>query len=410
MFLEPYRRVLAIPGTKALLLVGVIGRIPIIAVSLTLTLYVVGDLRLGFLSAGLVGAAATAGQAAGAPFAGRFVDRYGIRPVVAVTTCVQLVFWLSAGSLPYEALLAGAFVDGMLMLPVFSIIRQCLAVVVPAEGRRTAFTLDSMLVEVSAMVGPAVAVAATTAIGGSATMALVGMGMTGSGVALFVVDPPTRAGHGSRTDWTAPPRRQWMTPALFALLAVAFAVAFMLTAIQLDIVAAIKADAATRWTGLVIALFGLSSLAGGFAYGALPRALSPLLLTGCMAALTAPVGLVGSWQLLTLALIPAGFLGAPAMTATIDALSQRVPAAARGEAVGLHSTALTLGLAAAGPITGYLIDGWGTHWSLAVTGLSCLLLMMLSLPLWRRSKAVETGVERDRFGSADESSEAIGIS
>jgi hypothetical protein len=61
MFLEPYRRVLAIPGTKTLLLVGVIGRIPVIAVALTSTLYVVGDLRLGFLSAGLVGAAATAG-------------------------------------------------------------------------------------------------------------------------------------------------------------------------------------------------------------------------------------------------------------------------------------------------------------------------------------------------------------
>jgi MFS family permease len=410
MFLEPYRRVLAIPGTKTLLLVGVIGRIPVIAVALTLTLYVVSDLRLGFLSAGLVGAASTAGQAAGAPFVGRFVDRYGTRPVVAVTTCAQLAFWSSAGSLPYEALLGGAFVDGVLMLPVFGIIRQCLAVAVPAERRRTAFTLDSMLVEVSAMVGPTAVVAATTTIGGSATMALIGLGMTASGMTLFVVDPPTRDKYGSRADSGALPRRQWVTPTLLTLLAVTFAVAFMLTAIQLNLVAALKADAATRWTGLAIALFGLSSMAGGFAYGALPRAFSPLLLTGAMAALTAPVGLVGSWQLLSLALIPAGFLGAPAMTATIDALSNRVPAAARGEAVGLHSTALTLGLAAAGPITGYLIDGWGTHWSFAVTGLACLLLMMLSIPPWRRSKAVETGVDRERFGGADESPETISLS
>jgi MFS family permease len=406
---QPYRRVLAIPGTKSLLLVGAIGRIPVIAVALTLTLYVVGDLRLGFLSAGLVGAASTAGQAAGAPFAGRFVDRYGVRPVVAVTTCAQLVFWSSAGSLPYEVLLGGAFVDGVLMLPVFSIIRQCLAVVVPAERRRTAFTLDSMLVEVSAMIGPTAAVAATTAIGGGATMALVGLGMAGSGVALFVVNPPTRAAHGSRADWTAPPRRQWVTPSLFTLLTVTFAVAFMLTAIQLNLVAALKADAAARWTGLAVAFFGLSSMAGGFAYGALSRAFSPLLLTGCLAALTAPAGLVGSWQLLTLALVPAGLLAAPAMTATIDALSHRVPAAARGEAVGLHSTALTLGLAAAGPITGYLIDGWGTHWSFAVTGLACLLLMMVNIPLWRRSKAVETREDDDRFDGADESPETIGL-
>jgi hypothetical protein len=131
------------------------------------------------------------------------------------------------------------------------------------------------------------------------------------------------------------------TPALLALLAITFAVAFMPAAIQLNLVAAIKADAATRWTGLVIALFGMSSVAGGFAYGALPGAFSPLLLTGCMAALTAPVGLVGTWQLLALALIPAGSLGAPAMTATIDALSERVPAAAHRKAVGLHSTPTT---------------------------------------------------------------------
>src|SRR4051812_27612259 len=93
---EPYKRVLAIPGVRALLLVGLVARIPITAMGLALTLHVVNDLHRGFFDAGLVGAAATIGVALGAPFAGRAVDRLGLRPVVLVTTAAQLVFWVCA--------------------------------------------------------------------------------------------------------------------------------------------------------------------------------------------------------------------------------------------------------------------------------------------------------------------------
>lgn len=385
MAFEPYRRVLAVPGVRPLLLVGILARIPVIAIGVTLTLHVVNGMHLGFLQAGLVGAASTGGTALGAPITGRFVDRYGLRPVVAVTTVAQLVFWSSAAFLPYWPLAAGAFAAGVLALPVFNVIRQCLAAAVPADRRRTAFALDAMLVEVSYMVGPAVAVAATTALGSDRTMALVGLGLVGSGTALLVLNPATRGGDEPEAAGTVVPRRQWLTPALFALLGVTFAATFVLTATELNLVAVLKAGAATRWTGLAIAVWSLSSLVGGFAYGSLPRGLSPLVTIGAMAALTVPVGLVGPWPLLCLALIPSGMLCAPALSTTVDTLSGWVPASARGEAVGLHSTALTLGLAAANPITGFLIDSAGTGWSFAVTGVGSLLVVALAVPLWRRA-------------------------
>jgi predicted MFS family arabinose efflux permease len=53
--------------------------------------------------------------------------------------------------------------------------------------------------------------------------------------------------------------------------------------------------------------------------------------------------------------------------------------------MGLHSTALTLGLAVAGPTGGFLIDGYGTRWSFAVAGLGGLALVLTALPFWRRS-------------------------
>jgi sugar phosphate permease len=101
--------------------------------------------------------------------------------------------------------------------------------------------------------------------------------------------------------------------------------------------------------------------------------------------LTIPIGLVGPWQLLCVALVPLMMLGAPAFSAVVHAFSQRVPEAARGTAMGLHHTFVTLGAAAAGPVAGAVIDGWGTRWSFAVTGLVGLLLVILAVPLWRRT-------------------------
>jgi MFS family permease len=384
MTVEPYRRVLAIPGVRALLLVGLVARIPVTATGLTLTLRVVNSLKLGFFQAGLVGAAATVGVAVGAPVAGRLVDRHGLRPVLAVTTVTQLAFWASAPFLPYWFLLGGAFLGGVLALPVFSVVRQCVAAAVPAGQRRTGFALDSMLVEVAYMIGPALAVASTTAFGSGWTMAAVGLGLVGSGVALLMLNPPTRT-EDDEASGTAAPRRQWLTPALLSLLGITFAATLVLIATELSLVAVLKADSAARWTGLVIGLWCFWSLVGGFVYGALPRGFSPLVMTGAMAALTVPVGLVGSWQLLCVAMIPAGILCAPALSTTIDTLSQWVPPAARGEAMGLHGTALTLGLAVSGPITGSIIDGYGTRWSFAIAGLAGLLLVTLAIPFWRRA-------------------------
>jgi MFS family permease len=384
MTVEPYRRVLAIPGVRALMLVGLVARIPVTATGLTLTLHVVNSLKLGFFQAGLVGGAATVGVAVGAPVAGRFVDRHGLRPVVVVTTVAQFAFWVSAPFLPYWVLLGGAVVGGVLALPVFGVIRQCVAAAVPVEQRRPGFALDSMFVEVAYMIGPALAVASATAFGSGWTMAAIGTGLVGSGVALLLLNPPIRA-EGDEISDTVTPRRQWLTPALLSLLGITFAATLVLIATELSLVAVLKADSVAQWTGLVIGLWCFWSLVGGFVYGALPRGFSPLVMIGAMAALTVPVGLVGSWQLLCVAVIPAGILCAPALSTTIDTLSQWVPSAARGEAMGLHGTALTLGLAVSGPITGFIIDAYGTRWSFAVAGLAGLFLVILAIPFWRRA-------------------------
>ncbi|MFC4059690.1 MFS transporter [Planomonospora corallina] len=396
--MEPYRRLLALPGVRTLLVVGLLARIPTTAVNITLTLHVAESMGLGFTKAGLVTAACTVGMALGSPLAGRFADSYGLRPVLLVTTAAQALFWATAWAMPFPVLLAAAVPAGLLGLPVFSVVRQCLAALVPVEQRRIAFSLDSMLVELSYMAGPALGVAGMTALGSGAAMGIVAGGLVGSGTALLLLNPPLRSAEEDAAEEDAAgegggaggrlPRRMWLTPSLVTLLGTAAAATFVLTAGELSLVAAMKNAGDTAWTGLAIGVWCLYSLVGGFVYGGLPRGFSPLLLIGAMGLFTVPVGLVGDdWRWLVVALLPAGLLCAPGLSSTVETLSRWVPARARGEAMGLHGTALLVGGAVSAPLAGAVIDGPGPGWAFAVAGLVGVAMVLLALPFWRRSGA-----------------------
>ncbi|WP_433497166.1 MFS transporter [Sphaerimonospora sp. CA-214678] len=384
MAIEPYRRVLALPGVRTLLLVGLAARIPLTGTGMTLTLHVLDTQRLGFFQAGLVGAMSMLGTAAGSPLAGRFVDRHGLRPVLAGTTLAQLCFWCAAPALPFSALVTGALVAGVFSQPVFGVIRQCLAAMVPPERHQTGFALDSMAVEVSYMVGPAIAVACVTAFSSTVTMYGVAAGLVGSGVGLYLLNPPIRSPEESVAGETAVPRRRWLRPGLITLLGAVSALTFVLTATELSVVAMLTAGDATAWIGLVLAVWCAYSLVGGFVYGGLSRGLPPLVMMGAMCVLTAPVGWIGGpWWWLFATLLPAGVLCAPALSATVDAVNRRVPAAARGEAMGLHGTFLTVGGACAGPVAGGLLDAYGPAWALAVAGVGGTVLVLMAMPFQR---------------------------
>ncbi|MBO3745658.1 MFS transporter [Streptosporangiaceae bacterium NEAU-GS5] len=387
MAIDPYRRVLALPGVRMLFMVAVVARIPMTATGIALTLHVVNGLHLGFAQAGLVGAANTIGVAVGSPVIGRFVDRRGLRPVMAVTTIVQLVFWTLAPWLPYGALLVSAFICGLFCMPVWGAVRQCLGAMIPPESTRTAFVMDSMLTEVSYMIGPALAVAAVTMFGSLATMTGLGVALVGAGVAIFSLNPPTRS-HDEEAGAEPVARRAWLRGGLVALFGGVAALTFVLTATELAIVATLRSSGDTAWSGLVIGLWCGYSMFGGFVYGALSRGTSPLLLIGGLCALTVPVGLVGGgWWWLCLALIPSGVLCAPAMSSIVDAINKVVPAAVRGEAMGLHGTALTVGIAVAAPVAGAIVDNAGPSWAFASCGVIGLLAVLAAMTLARSSRA-----------------------
>ncbi|TDC80367.1 MFS transporter, partial [Micromonospora sp. KC606] len=394
MNLTPYRQALALPGLRPLLLVSVLARIPMTATGVTLTFFVVLDLGRGYGAAGLVGAALTVGAAVGAPLLGRLVDRHGLRPVLALTTLAEAVFWASAPALPYPVLLPAAFLAGLLALPVFSVIRQSIAALVPAAQRRPAYALDSMSVELSFMVGPALAVALATAVSARVTLWAVGAGVVGAGVALWFMNPPTRSADEPVGPQPRLPRRLWLTPRLLAVLAVSAAATLVLGGTDVAVVAVLRAGGEVGWTGAVLAMWAVASLVGGFAYGAAKRSLSPLALAAALSLCTIPVGLGGGhWWLLCLALVPAGALCAPTLAATADAVSRLAPANVRGEAMGLYGSAVTVGMALGAPLAGAVIDASAPFWGFAVTGAVGLLVTLAVLPMELRHRRKAPSVE-----------------
>ncbi|MEV4009977.1 MFS transporter [Nonomuraea angiospora] len=384
MALAPYRRLLKIPGVPALLLMGLLARIPSTAMGMTLTLHVAVALDLGYGKAGLVTMANTIGMAIGSPLSGRFVDRHGLRPVVLVTTVAQAVFWACAWALPFPALIGTAAVAGLLALPVFSVTRQCLVAMVPVSQRRSAFALDSMLVELAYMAGPALAVAGLTMLGSGVTMTIIGVATAAAGLGIFVLNPPIRSPEEREAQSIKVPRRQWLTPGFVALLGTAAAATFVLSATELALIATMNNAGQTQWVGFAVAIWCVYSLIGGFVYGGLSRGFSPLMLIACMGLLTIPVSLVSSWQWLVVMLLPAGLLCAPALSATVDVLSRWVPSVARGEAMGFHGTALLIGGASSAPIAGAVIDASGPTWAFVLAGLVGVAMVLTAAPFWPR--------------------------
>lgn len=394
MPLDPYRRVLALPGVRGLTLLGVLARVPHTAMGLVLTIHVTQTLGRGYATAGLLVAALTVGMALGAPWRGRRVDRVGLRRALLPSVLVELVLWSVAPSLPLPWLLATVVVAGAFGLPTFTVVRLALSILVPAEQRRTAFALDSVAVELSFMAGPALGVLIAVHLG--TTVAMVGIGVCEAlaGLALMWANPPTssvQADEAAARDTAAGVVRRRVkvpvTGALVAVLGATSGATIVLAGTDVSIVATLTESGHIGATGLVLAVWAFASLLGGLAYGLLPRSIPPLQLLLVLGVLTAPVGVARTPLTLSIAILAAGFLCAPVITATAEVVTDLVPEAVRGEAMGWHGSALTAGVALGAPLAGVAIDGvapWAGFTTVGGTGVVLALVGLLAVGVRRR--------------------------
>ena len=375
MRLTPYRTVLRLPGMRTFMLIALVSRIPATMTSVALTLSVVLDRRLGYGTAGAVSAAFTVGIAVGSPLLGRMIDRRGPRPVLLVTGLAATAFWSAAPALPVDALFPAAFAAGLLQVPIMALARQSLAARVPEEHRRQAFALDSMAVEFSFMVGPALAVLLITQLGdATSTLHAVGLAIAGAAAVMYAYNPRVKAkapDSGRSADQgsaASPVKPNWLAPNFLLILLVGLSTCLVLGGTDVSIVATVRSHGQTQWAGAVITVWCAASLVGGFAHGAKTKPLSMLTLMLLLGVATIPAGLAHTWWLLALALIPAGLACAPTLSVAVSAVSTTIPEAARGQAIGLSTAAFTLGNAMGAPLAGFVIDHSSPAFGFATVG------------------------------------------
>ncbi|MFC0546616.1 MFS transporter [Kutzneria chonburiensis] len=369
MVLTSYGRVTALPGVRMLFVVTGLARIPVAAAGVTITLHVVLGLGMGYGEAGAVAAATTLGMALGGPLMGRLLDRRGLRRVLLLATIAAGVFWAAAPWLPYWGLMVLSFVGGLLALPVMSIGRQAMVALLPEDDsyRRPAFSLDSVLTEISYMVGPSAGVFLTTAFSSTTAMLCVGTGTVLSGVWLYVLDPPVKSEEAAQHGHV--PLLSWLRGPMIAVLVLAGAMVLIMAGAEVAIVAALRVSGQVGWSGLVIAVWCLASVVGGIVHGAMRRPLPLVVLMALVGVTMVPVGLLaGQWWLLALALVPNGLLCAPTFSSTSDAVTRLAPESVRGTVMGVYSSAYTVGAAIGAPLIGFVMDNSMPLWGFVAAG------------------------------------------
>lgn len=396
MGIEPYRRVVRSPGVAALTVTMIFGRIPSSASGLVLTLHVAlgrqqGGLGHGFAAAGLVTAAGAAGGAFGAPLVGRAIDRLGLRSTLAVTTAVSTLFWAVSPALSLHQLVPAVVMGGFFGIPVFSLLRQAMASMLPERDRQAGFSLDSMSSEISFSVGPVLGVVLVTQLGSTAALLVIAATMAITGLTLIVVDPPVRAADlagGSPTAGASRiPVRAWLTGRVAAVLVVTAAGTLIFSGTDITIVAVMRSFDRVGLTGVVVAVWGLGSVVGGFVYGAAARRVAPGVLLLVVAVLTIPVALATSWPVLAALMISSALCSGPLITATADRLVRWTPSGVHGEVIGAHASALTVGAALGTPIAGVVIDATSPRWGFVGVGAVGLVVAVFLLGTVGRDSA-----------------------
>lgn len=350
---------------RRILVLGLLIRIPLWAAGVVLTLHVVTHLDRSYTEAGLVEMVLCIALAISGPWRGRRLDRIGLRATVAPSLGVLAVTWTIAPWVGYWALLVLVGVAGVFVVPTFSIVRQVLIGTVPDHQRTAVLSVDSVVVEFSFMIGPVLGVLAATYLPTPTALMICQLTAVAGALALWIDNPPL--GQDADPDEPRHRVREWLSPAVVMVLALCVAATVILTGEDLGAVAAMRAMHHTTSIGWVLALWGLGSAIGGIIYGALHRHPPAAVLLVLLAASTAVVSLGDNRLTFTALLFVSGMFCAPTITATIDELSRIVPASVRGEAMGWHGSALTLGGAAGAPIVGWAIDhgGWEGGFELA---------------------------------------------
>lgn len=367
MSLTTYSDLLRISAVRRILVLGLLIRVPLFGSFVVLTLHVVSHLEMSYGMAGVLAMFESLAIAVSGPWRGRLLDRIGLRRTLGPALLIYATCWVVAPWSGYWVLLGLVVVSGLFCPPVFTIVRQVMLAAVSTPRRTAALSLDSVFVELSFMTGPLLGVWLATQLPTPVALLVFQM-LTVLGGALMWLDDPALVSAADEVPVTGSTGRRWITPWVVAVLVTGATATVVLNGADLGTVAALRSMQATGSIGWVLGLWGLSSALGGLIYGALAKPPPSYVLIALLAATTVPIALADGRMVFAFLLFLSGFFCAPTITATVADLARSVPASRRGEAMGWHGSAMTMGGAIGAPVAGFAIDQAGWQAAFVVVG------------------------------------------
>ncbi|MCU1673872.1 MAG: transporter [Frankiales bacterium] len=384
--LSRYGDLLRTGGAGPALAASLVGRLSLGMTGLGLLL-LVRSTSGSYATAGAVCAAYALAFAAGSPARARSADRRG--PAGVVVRCglvhpVALVALTALATSGAPVLLVGvaAVAAGLTVPPFGAVMRALWGVLVEGPALATAFSLESVAVELCFIVGPALtAVLATTlgpeaAVLASALATLVGGLALGRSRAVGRVRPHPDAVHSLAGPLAS--------AAVRALLLTVLWVGVGFGAVEVGLPAFVEAEGTRPGAaGLLFAVWSAGSVLGGLLYGALApsrpaaRQVRPLL---CAFALGGALPFL-AWNpyVIGLALFLYGMTIAPFFAVNSLLLNGSAPTGTATEAFAWSSSMVFAGVALGSALAGLLVESTGPQAALALTAVAGALTLATSL-------------------------------
>jgi MFS family permease len=406
--LGPLGRILGIRVLRPMLLGSLAGRLPLGMASVALLVGVQANTG-SITTAGLVGAAGTAGCAIGAPIQGRMLDRLDRKRVLSVFALVQglSLALLAAGlraRLDPALLTALALVFGLSIPSLSAATRWVLRTVVEESQVSAAFALEASTIEFVFIVGPALAAGTAVALGPEPVLLACAV-MVWAGTAVFIkfCDNAWLAHDTaqSATDKAAGGDRRVLVVGMFAL-----GMAF-LASVQGFLPLAITQLTVERHSdltpvGIALSVLSIGSLAGGLVYGSVRWRLGigarfVILALGYGAPLVVLMSLP-SYPVLYVVVGLAGLFLAPTVSLCLHILDQLSKSGAWMQTQSWGVVANTAGTAAGSALGGVVVAKYGAgggFLSAVVVVLICIAIAVPAIVALRRSAPAEADAEAD---------------
>ncbi|PDP86528.1 MFS transporter [Glycomyces fuscus] len=393
--LANYRRLFAVPHVLPLLAWSLAARFYTPGLMIAVTFLVEGWTG-SYTLAGLVAGAFTLGMALVGPLRGRMADRGGTDRLVLVCGMVFSVGLLGLVLLPAQLWwlsLPLALGTGLFGTPANQIVRALWPRLTHGPERQAIYAAEATAQELLFVFSP-ILTAGVVAFAGArwalvllSVVALLGSVGFALGLRRAGVTGPAPTDEGAAGEASGGSRRSLLrSPALVALFLMCLLMVSGIMGVDLVIVAWANELGAPQYVMVLASVWALGSLVGGAIAGGLRgrprlvrRCFGSALGVAVLVPFVPPVTELPTPLLVAPLLFLSGMALAPTLAAVMGRLGDLAPARRRAEAFGWMSTALGVGGAVAGPLSGGLIDLMGVAGGVGGAAVLVLVSALLSL-------------------------------